>query len=71
MTKGRNRIFAVLECTLPVSPDASYRFTGLSFEVSLSNFSLFYLFSKNLARLSLGFVFYKLSSGDCLAFKVI
>ena len=35
-----------------------------SFEVSLSNFSLFFLFSQNLARLSLGLIFHKLSSGD-------
>ena len=29
------------------------------------------LFSQNFARFSLAFIFYKLSSGDCLAIRVI
>ena len=40
-------------------------------EASLSNFSLFCLFPQNLARLSSVSIFYKLSSDDCLAFRVI
>ena len=39
--------------------------------VSLSSVSLFCLFSHNLARLSSVFIFYKLSSADCLAFRII
>ena len=35
------------------------------------SFSLFCLFSQNLARLSSVFIFYKLSLVDCLAFRVI
>ena len=57
--------------TPEISPDFSDRFTGRSFEVLLLNFSLFYLFSQNFAQLSSGFILYKLSSGDCLAFRVI
>ena len=47
--------------------------TDLQAEVSgfTVEFSLFCLFSQNLARLSSGFIFYKLSSGDCLVFRVI
>ena len=41
------------------------------FEVSLSNFSLFCEFLENLARLSLVFIFKKLSAHNFLAFRVI
>ena len=34
-------------------------------------FSLFCLFSQNLARFSLGFIFYKLLSDGCLAFRFV
>ena len=40
-------------------------------KVSLSNFSLFCGFLENLARLSLVFIFKKLSAHDFLAFRVI
>ena len=51
--------------------DVSDKFTGWSFDVSLSNFSLICLFSQNLAQLSSGNIFYKLRSGDSLVFRVI
>ena len=77
MTKGRN-IYNFVNSqplvdvrTPAVSLDVSDRFTGWRFEVSLSNVSLFFLSSQNLARLSSVFIFYKLSSVDRLAFRYI
>ena len=51
--------------------DVSLTFTGQSSKVLLSNFSLFCGFLENLARLSLVFIFKKLSAHDFLAFRVI
>ena len=64
---------ATLWCTPAVSPDVPDRFTGWSFEVSLFCWilSLFSLSCQNLARLSSGFILYKLSSSGCLAVRVI
>ena len=63
MTKGRNiknfvKSPPLFDVHWAVSLDVFDRFTGRNFEVTLSNFSLFCLFSQNLARLS-GFIFYK------------
>ena len=72
MTKGREIIiFAKSQPPFDVHRRFSDRFTGWSFKVSLSNFSLFCGFLENLARLSLVFIFKKLSAHDFLAFRVI
>ena len=62
---------AALWCTPTISRRFFDRFTGQSSKVSLSNFSLFCGFLENLARLSLVFIFKKLSAHDFLAFRVI
>ena len=75
MTKGREIIiFAKSQPPFDVHRqylDVSLTDSQASFKVSLSNFSLFCEFLKNLARLSLVFIFEKLSAHDFLAFKVI
>ena len=54
-----------LWCTPAGSLDVSHRFyTGWRFEVSLSNLSLFCLFSQNLAQLWLGFL-------SCISYPLV
>ena len=75
MTKGRNIIIFVNSQPLfDVHRQFLQTFLiDLQAEVSrfLCRIFTVFLFSQNLARLSSVFIFYKLSSGDCLAFRVI
>ena len=76
MTKGREII--IFEKSQPPF-DAHRQYLDVSLtdsqasssKVSLSNFSLFFGFLENLPRLSLVFIFKKLSAHDFLAFRVI
>ena len=76
MTKGRE-IIIFAKSEQPFDVHRQYLDVSLTdsqariFKVSLSNFSLFYGFLENPARLSLVFIFKQLSAHDFLAFRVI
>ena len=74
MTKGRN-IKNFVKSKPPFDVHRQYLqtfLTDLQAAVLRFRWRIFYcLFSQNLAPLSSGFIFYKLSSGSCFACKVI